>query len=135
MYLIFQILLYIALWIFEFWHWLSIYYRHRWCRWRYTWGMVKTYVKNGDCCDQVFFGLAAECINRRIILHSVIKEDMTGLNIIVPKAELDPELPTIHMLYFKIWWHWPFSGTEIFSLLLFCSGSLSKVVNQEKLHI
>ena len=57
--------------------------------------------KNGEWCDQVFFRLAVECINRRIILHSVIKEDMTGLNIILPKAELDPELPTIHMLYFN----------------------------------
>ena len=94
--------------------------------------------KNGEWCDQVFFRLAAECINRRIILHSVIKEDMTGLNIIVPKAELDPELPTIHMLYFN---ETRFGGIGHFQVLKyshyfwFCSGSLSKVVNQEKLHI
>ena len=47
-----------------------------------------------------FFKLASECVNRKIVLHSVIKEDQTGLQIIVPNT-LVGDNPVINMLYFN----------------------------------
>ena len=56
--------------------------------------------RQGEHADPIFFKLASECVNRKIVLHSLIKEDQTGLQIIVPNT-LVGDNPVINMLYFN----------------------------------
>ena len=51
--------------------------------------------------DNIFIRLTSGCVNRQIILHSVIREDQTGLQTFEPRDYVAGQNPPIFMLLFN----------------------------------
>ena len=56
--------------------------------------------KNKEFVDHIFIRLTSKCMNRRIIIHPVFKEDESSLQTFEPN-NFDEEDPTLHMLYYS----------------------------------
>ena len=61
---------------------------------------LKRMSKNQEFADHIFIRLASECLNRRIKIHPVFREDESSLQTFEP-SNSPWDSPTLYMLYYN----------------------------------